>query len=498
MATSPSRRRPLKPPPNYNSRGVQLRLFVMVACVMGLLYLVTERARSVPWPGVLVPVGSRVGVSADAKAIYQSRVDELVDTRLDRLPTDEAQSSIPDGVQIVDPYGGVEPSLHDGVDLLQLIFVDGWSAFYQSLPVPDRMLFSYGLTQALEEKSLGPQQATAWQDLLKKGDTFWSGYRHQAMQSVTAEDSSLSVDEQRNWEKMLDEVGQGWLADRAVLERLIQPPPEVLTSKDRERLQRMQTRWQKLALIAVQDDTVSRPEDSDAWFGLLAALRKASPTELSQPVPEVTYLQLFKQPQDYRGELVRIRGRIKRAKPIESRENLYGIDKQYILWLEPSDGSPTPIVVYTLQLPEGFPSLDQPNLDDGYTKLWEDVEINGYFLKRWAYRAHDGINTVPLLLTKEPQWYPSANVGARADGLPSAWLLLASVLGTALFGIVVAAVVYGRTSNTAKTRQLFAPSPEQQQDVHTSLAKLEAGPNVLESLKKLEARDRQADEESSS
>jgi hypothetical protein len=171
------------------------------------------------------------------------------------------------------------------------------------------------------------------------------------------------------------------------------------------------------------------------------------------------------------------------------------------LGVEPTEGpAQTAILVHALELPPGFPPLDSPTLDGGYTKLREDVEVTGYFLKRVAYYARDGMNTAPLVLTHAPRWFPSNDLASTRAALPSRSTFLTWVAGAALLGIVIAVVAYRRSRAASPALESLHHSPAAQRELADSLTNAQAGPTVEESLRAMaeEAKRREADNARSS
>ncbi len=191
-------------------------------------------------------------------------------------------------------------------------------------------------------------------------------------------------------------------------------------------------------LSAVRDDSFFRAAERDAWFHLLQILAKTEPAELSRAsAGRVSFVQLFQQSTDYRGRIVRLKGTVRRASPMTSPKNDYGIERYYQLWLSPDDNPSSPIVLFCLELPEGFPT--------GMT-LAERAEVEGFYYKRLAYEAADTLRTAPTVLARGIQWHPapkSQPIGPPAPGSP--WMVfgVALVLSTAL-----ATYVYWRTRST--------------------------------------------------
>ncbi|MEX0977250.1 MAG: hypothetical protein WDZ48_00265, partial [Pirellulales bacterium] len=151
-------------------------------------------------------------------------------------------------------------------------------------------------------------------------------------------------------------------------------------------------------LKEVQDDTVFRAAESDAWFHLLALLDKTNPQDLEKAsIGRVGHLQLDQQPESYRGRLVTIDGVVRSAKLVEAPKNGFGIRQYYQLWLQPQMSATALIVVYCLKLPQGFPVG---------SVLGERCTTTGFFFKRWAYQSQGGITTAPLILAATIDWQP--------------------------------------------------------------------------------------------
>ncbi len=467
-------RRTLKPPPNYNSRRVQAKLFLVVAACMGVLYVVTEGINRYyfPRPEAAAP-------------------DENINPRLDALPTEATDSTVPGAITIADPFRNTLELEQQSSDGLSRAMTDGWGALYQKLSMSDRNLFAKAFWLARQHKAMSEEEAKQWDELLTRCDTFWKGYRDNAAKRLAAEDNQLTPEEMNAWLNVLGNVAAQWITDRDVLASLAASEATEVTATRDERLKELQQRWDRLGLASIKDDTVHRPAETDAWFRLFEILRETPQAKLDRAnVPSVSFIQLFKQPNDYRGKLVRIQGRVIQAVKFKPAKNVYGIQTQYLLWIRPEGSTLAPIVVYALELPPGFPSLDAPNAEGGYTKLYEDVEVTGYFFKRYAYRAQDGINTAPLILTKAPHWDPSLDLAARSDPLPSRWTFASWVLGSAIFALVVSVVAYARSRVVSPAVETFNTSPSARQELQASIDNAEAGPNVNEALKMLEDRDR--------
>jgi hypothetical protein len=146
----------------------------------------------------------------------------------------------------------------------------------------------------------------------------------------------------------------------------------------------------------VRDDTPSTHADQAGSLHLLEILSKHDEKTLREAsVGYITYAQLLRQPNHYRGRLATVSGIARRVNRIDLPKNDYGIADYYQVWLFPTDNPISPMVVYCLQLPEGFPTG---------MELSQEAEVTGFFFKLWAYESKDALRVAPTLLAKTLQW----------------------------------------------------------------------------------------------
>lgn len=186
-------------------------------------------------------------------------------------------------------------------------------------------------------------------------------------------------------------------------------------------------------LKEIQDDTVFRAAESDAWFHLLALLDKTNQKDLEKAsLGRVGHVQLDQQAASYRGRLVTIDGIVRSAKLVEAPENGFGIRQYYQLWLQPQTSAPALVVVYCLKFPPGFP-VGSP--------LQEHCTTTGFFFKRWAYQSQGGITTAPLILAATIDWQPPPPPPPPAPPIGERLLwsvAVALVLAVLLLGFLIA------------------------------------------------------------
>jgi hypothetical protein len=206
-----------------------------------------------------------------------------------------------------------------------------------------------------------------------------------------------------------------------------------------------------------------RPLGADALevktFGqLLGMVYWTSPAALNKAArDDLTFRQFFERPEKYRGQIVRVTGRLRRLTyddepPEPAREA--GVRAVYEGWLFSDALGPNPLC---LQLPELPPGLEvRQNMD-------VRVTFAGYFFKKHRYKSADTKKDnewrdAPLLVGRVVTVYPQARAG-DSWGSP----LILSFLG--LLGVTAAFVAaltwWFRRDDRRVRRRLadLAPAP---------------------------------------
>lgn len=127
---------------------------------------------------------------------------------------------------------------------------------------------------------------------------------------------------------------------------------------------------------------------------------------------KVLFAQYFKQPESYRGSVIRIRGTIRRVVRqeipqalVKSTENPqcaeepdfgYDFDHYYELWIQPDDNPAEPVLVNTLEVPPELP-IDKD--------VYIPVVIDGVFFKLYLYEGQDDLYSEPMFYAKSALWY---------------------------------------------------------------------------------------------
>lgn len=182
-------------------------------------------------------------------------------------------------------------------------------------------------------------------------------------------------------------------------------------------------------LKKIQDGTVFRSAEHEAWFQMISIL-EATPQPLLEEASRgsITMTQLIAQPDLYRGKLITTRGTVRRVIQTDAAENELGIQHYYQLWLQPADNPLSPMVVYCLHLPKGFPLGNTIN---------EEVQLTGYFFKIWAYQGQQKVEAAPLLLAREIRWSPRPVRETNPVKPRDLWIVAAAALGLAGVMVVI-------------------------------------------------------------
>ena len=189
----------------------------------------------------------------------------------------------------------------------------------------------------------------------------------------------------------------------------------------------------------IRDDTPFRAAEAETWFEIARQLQSSEASQVGEPAEFAGFVQLFRQPDTYRCQRVRVEGIVRRAHYVPARENAVGIDGYWQCWLFSSDSSRNPIVVYALSMPDGFPTG---------MKVFERVSFIGVFFKRWAYQASGGTMTAPLVVSNQVDW---AQAPAPPPAEPLNWTFIVSV--SLFIGLTVCWLVYVQSKQVVRRRQ---------------------------------------------
>ncbi|HEY5313820.1 MAG TPA: hypothetical protein VIK18_14930 [Pirellulales bacterium] len=233
------------------------------------------------------------------------------------------------------------------------------------------------------------------------------------------------------------------------------------------------------SLAAVRDDTPLRRQELPAMFQLLSVARRADPRALAQAsLGTPAFVQLLRQPESFRGQLVTLRGRVHGVIKLPAGDIPGGVRELFQLWLQPENDGSNPIVIQCLDLPKAFPRGEH---------LDEQIEATGFYFKRLAYVASDhSMRLAPLILAESVDWIPKPP-GAAAPQ-PIDWKQLAWGVTLALVAAaVLLAFALPRRRGPADTLPRHAASGKPAAGLAQldELRSLEVSPESREALERI-------------
>jgi hypothetical protein len=463
VATSPSRSAVSRGPPDYTSRPVKLRLFTMVAAIM-LVSAVVERAffrpesTDTPADG---PVDSRLVAPSRTAHDPAGTFVSQPDAKPDSLPGD-AQSNP-----------------------LERTWRQAWRFVLTRLPSEEKsLLFELLYQDAIGSPVAADKKAMAL-DLIPRIQKLWDQFRAEAVEAL----SELKPEDQSAWHEMLRQVDEHYAKDVLPSLQAMSGNPDPLVGETTSQPELLET-LASIDRASIQDDTpMLRPAERDIWFfefGKLLHFSELGPLIHGEPSPPqamtaepVNYLQLHRQPAEHRGKLLKITGMVRQAYRTPASPNHLNVKEYCVFVINPAGGANSPIFVYALAAPHGFPRLGI-NIGDPKGKMREEVEVTGVFFKRGAYAARGGTYTAPLLLANVPKWHP-APAPANTDVSPTLIYKLGGfALAALLIAICLTAVLWKRSSSTRESVAALSSASL------VELAKLPAAQTPAEHLRQLE------------
>jgi hypothetical protein len=181
------------------------------------------------------------------------------------------------------------------------------------------------------------------------------------------------------------------------------------------------------------------PEYEAYWQFLVQAHYTSARAFAKAARRDVTYFHLFNEPEKYHGEVVHVSGRLIRLlrwePPMEARAA--GLSDFYEGWIMTDAFGENPVCIAFTNLPPGLTV-------DNQRKYNEPVSFDGYFYKRYRYKAGDSkkaneYRDAPMLIGHTPTGrFETSIVNDESDHWEHnlIWLFL-EVVGGAAFGLIV-------------------------------------------------------------
>jgi len=218
------------------------------------------------------------------------------------------------------------------------------------------------------------------------------------------------------------------------------------------------------------------------------ALREARYTAAKRdPEAFPLFVDLFQNPDLWQGELVTLRGYVRRVFTHPADPALFNGQPLHELWLYTRDSQHIPTVVVTPSLPQDFPVA---------ADLIDSISVTGCFYRMYVYRGQSETRQAPLLLAGRIDWRPSPRhvlnlvregkipadapiVAAARAGDPGK-LSDTVVLGLCVLAVVIAMAVFGRVQRDRRRRERIRRLVEETPDfAHTPAFSTDAPKSIL-------------------
>jgi hypothetical protein len=209
-------------------------------------------------------------------------------------------------------------------------------------------------------------------------------------------------------------------------------------------------------LESVKDETPIRSgEEGLAFCEALVKAHKTSNQVFRNSVTRgLTFANLYNEPKLHRGKVVHFEGRLKRVVRFEPPEEtkLDGVTDQYEGWLFIPDYGANPVCVIFTELPAGLEPGDKLNVL---------ASFDGYFFKKYRYKAADTWRDAPLLIGHtitviQGPAKSDAEEGSSFSGLMAITFLV--LLGAVFFLAFALTMWYRRSDRLVQTRLSNAQS----------------------------------------
>lgn len=439
-------------PPDYTAQSVKLRLFLWIAAIMLGLGAIDYARDAKTWQWLK-------NLNEPPQEPFRS---DLADagwrTADDPAGTFVAVNNAPQDISSFDP---AERAWHAA-----------WRHIWDRLSSDERQRLFTLLRAHGSKRPLTAEQQAAAGDLCTRVVALWDEYQFAASQSL----ATLNPADQTEWTELLAHL-KARFTDEAL--PVLKPQEEQPASNVRRA--ELQATLVALARHEIKDDTVVfRPAEQEIWFSELARVQDTSDGQHAA-APRVAYLQLHKQPAEYRGQFVTVKGMVRLAYRVPATKNYLDIDEYVVYWLKPDGGPDSPILVYALGVPPGFPPVtDQQPGQSRRLNLREPVEVEGIFFKRAAYAAQGGLFTAPLIISGTPRWQPEPTLAAARSPLATIEFAAAAVAAL-LLALCVTTVLWKRTARR------HAAADERS---YVDVGPLQIGPTAIENIRELERQAR--------
>jgi hypothetical protein len=179
------------------------------------------------------------------------------------------------------------------------------------------------------------------------------------------------------------------------------------------------------------------PADSVEFAAYIEALNKANLTPASafanSARRDVTYAHLMSDPNDYRGDVVHVVGRLKRVRRFNPPIASDNVRDLYEGWIFIHERGAEPVCLLFTELPQGLQLAD---------KMEVKVAFDGYFFKRYRFKAADNnpnqAREAPLLIGRTISLLEAPLAASESDKGGDNSALLVAFMAVVVLTVVLA------------------------------------------------------------
>jgi hypothetical protein len=184
----------------------------------------------------------------------------------------------------------------------------------------------------------------------------------------------------------------GDLTSQSAHQPIVEKPGEQVESEPRAPKPDLEGKVTDSTPLAPWDD--KNPDEANAYYHTLILAHTTSAQTFARSArKDVAYVHLFEEPAKYRGEVIHFEGRrLKKIRPLTVPKDIkeaFDLPESYEAWMFAPEYGANPICVVFTELPKGV-------------SVGEDMEVpvafDGYFFKKYRYKAGDGWRDAPLLI----------------------------------------------------------------------------------------------------
>jgi hypothetical protein len=181
-------------------------------------------------------------------------------------------------------------------------------------------------------------------------------------------------------------------------------------------------------LSGIEDRTPVRTyeqnyDEARSYDYLLTTTHKMKQPDLaSQARRDITFAHLFEEPEKHRAEVVHLEGRLRRLLKFDASRSAAkdGVPTLYEGWLYTPTSFSNPYCIIASELPEGMKTGE---------KVEYKVAFDGYFFKRYRYKAADGWRDAPLLIGRGLRLLENTPDPETSEGSALSTIFVPALLG---------------------------------------------------------------------